>query len=140
MASRVPELLLCDMCTKNVSVLSAQYSAFALLTLLTTLANTILSKLLILVLYMRSSILQLIGTHSGSADGTLRYWEWTTGATKNSVKQDRMHVVDSGENVSKIAKRYACTVPQLLLRNGIRDARQVSEQSFTHINNTFNTV
>jgi LysM repeat protein len=37
-----------------------------------------------------------------------------------------MHVVDSGENVSKIAKRYACTVPQLLLWNGIRDARQVS--------------
>jgi LysM domain len=75
---------------------------------------------------MYSIFTVVVVTHSGSADGTLRYWEWTTGATKDSIKHDRLHVVDSGENISKIAKRYACTVQQLLLWNGIRDARQVS--------------
>ncbi|KAG5175942.1 hypothetical protein JKP88DRAFT_283179 [Tribonema minus] len=58
-----------------------------------------------------------------SADGTLRYWSFVSEG--GGAKQDRMHVMERGDNLAKVAKKYAITLQQLLRWNGIRDARQV---------------
>ncbi|CAM9298856.1 unnamed protein product [Phaeothamnion confervicola] len=62
---------------------------------------------------------------SGSDDGTLRLWSFGAGGGK----ADKYHVLDKGDNLALVAKKYRATTQNLLLWNGIRDPRQVGPGS-----------
>jgi LysM repeat protein len=55
-----------------------------------------------------------------SGDNTIRYWSWG----KTSAPEDKVHVLDRGETLIKIAKQYEITINDLMRWNGINDVRQ----------------
>jgi murein DD-endopeptidase MepM/ murein hydrolase activator NlpD len=57
---------------------------------------------------------------SVSGDNTVRYWQWG----QQTPPSDKLHVLDKGETLLSVAKRYSITVDELMRWNGVTDARQ----------------
>lgn len=57
---------------------------------------------------------------TGSGDNTLKYWQWG----KKNEAQDKHHVIDKGETLNQICKRYDVKISDLMAWNGIKEMRQ----------------
>jgi murein DD-endopeptidase MepM/ murein hydrolase activator NlpD len=57
---------------------------------------------------------------SVSGDNTVRYWQWG----QSTAPTDKVHVLDKGETLLSVAKRYSIKVDELMRWNGITDVRQ----------------
>lgn len=55
-----------------------------------------------------------------SGDNTVRYWQWG----QQSAPTDKVHVLDKGETLLSVAKRYSITVEEVMRWNGVTDVRQ----------------
>lgn len=55
-----------------------------------------------------------------SGDNTVRYWQWG----QTSAPTDKVHVLDKGETLLSVAKRYSITLDELMRWNGVTDVRQ----------------
>lgn len=55
-----------------------------------------------------------------SGDNTVRYWQWG----QQTAPTDKVHVLDKGETLLSVAKRYTTSVSEVMRWNGITDVRQ----------------
>jgi hypothetical protein len=58
---------------------------------------------------------------SAGGDNTMRYWQWG----KRSAPSDKVHVLDHGEALVDVGKRYGVSVDNIMRWNGIIDSRSV---------------
>ncbi|RYH28783.1 hypothetical protein EON65_10955 [archaeon] len=58
---------------------------------------------------------------SVGGDNAIRYWQWG----KRSAPQDKHHVLEDGETLVAVGKKYEITLDQLLKWNGITDLKKV---------------
>lgn len=63
---------------------------------------------------------------SASLDGTLRTWNLKRrdGADAYSRSTDKFHIVGPGESIYDIARRYKCSIPQMMAWNALKDPKK----------------